>query len=78
MSIFGAGSSTTKDLIEWFLALMAIHQDVQEEMYQEITRVIGSSKSVSLDDKNDLPITESIIYETLRYGSLIPINLPHA
>lgn len=77
-AIFGAGSATTKDMIEWFLALMAVHQDVQEKMYQEIMRVVGADRLVSLTDKNELPITEAIIHETLRFSSMIPINLPHA
>ena len=77
-AIFGAGSATTKDMIEWFLALMAVHQDAQEQMYQEIMRVIGSDRLVSITDKNELPLTESIIYETLRFASMLPLSLPHA
>lgn len=77
LAIFGAGSSTTKDMLEWFLALMALHPDAQEDMYQEIMHVIGTSRLVSLTDKNELPVTEAIIHETLRIASMIPLNLPH-
>ena len=65
-------------MIEWFLGLMAVHQDVQETMYEEVMKEIGESGLVSLVDKSRLPITESIIHETLRYSSLVPINLPHS
>ena len=57
---------------------MAVHQDVQETMYQEVIREIGESGLVSLVDKPRLPITESIIHEILRYSSMVPINLPHS
>lgn len=77
LAIFGAGSSTTKDMLEWFLAFMALHPDAQEDMYQEIMRVIGASRLVSITDKNELPVTEAIIHETLRIASMIPLNLPH-
>ena len=76
-SFFGAGSATTKDMIEWFLAIMAVHVDVQETMYQEILSAIGPDVRVSLNDKNRLPITESIIQEVFRFGTLIPLNIPH-
>ena len=77
-AFFGAGSVTTKDMIEWVLALMAVHQDVQEVMYEEIIRVIGPNQLVSLNDRSSLPITESIITEVLRFSSMLPINIPHS
>ena len=77
-AFFAAGSATTKDAIEWALGLLAVHQDVQEEMFQEIDRVIGASRLASINDKNDLPITESIMFEVLRYASQVPVNIPHS
>lgn len=77
-AFFAAGSATTKDAIEWALGLLAVHQDVQEEMFQEINRVIGTSRLASINNKNDLPVTESILFEVLRYACQVPVNIPHS
>lgn len=77
-AFFAAGSATTKDAIEWTLGLLAVHQDVQEEMFQEIDRVISQSRLASINDKNDFPVTESILSEVLRFASQVPVNIPHS
>lgn len=77
-AFFAAGSATTKDAIEWALGLLAVHQDVQEEMFQEINKVISTSRLASINDKNNLPVTESIMFEVLRYASQVPVNIPHS
>lgn len=75
-AFLAAGSGTTKDAIEWALGVLAAHQDVQDEVHREIIKVAGA-RAVSIKDKNNMPTTESMLLEVLRFSSQIPINLPH-
>lgn len=75
-SFFGAGSTTTKDLLEWFCLLISSHPDIQEEMHREIVNSIGNH-TIRQQDRHSMPFTEAVLAEVLRFSSSIPINLPH-
>lgn len=76
-SFFGAGSTTTKDVLEWFCLLISSHPSVQERMHSEIVSVIGFNHDPSQQDRSMMPFTEAVLAEVLRFSSSIPINLPH-
>lgn len=56
---------------------MAAFPDIQSKVQQEIDAVIGQERVATFADKLNMPFTEAVIMEAHRYGSLIPINLPH-
>lgn len=76
-AMFGAGSGTVKDAVEWTLLYMAIHQDVQKNVQKEIDEIIGSERRPTYADRALMPYTLAVINESLRYTSMIPINIPH-
>ena len=54
---------TVTTALQWAVALMVKHQDVQEKVFQQIKDVVGLNRSVRLADRADLPLVEATIYE---------------
>ena len=49
---------------------------MQKKFAEEMKRVLGERKP-RLSDRGALPLFEATINETLRLGSIVPLNLPH-
>lgn len=59
------GTDTVAILLEWILARMVIHQDIQAKAQEEIDSIVGK-RSVSDSDLSKLPYLKAIIKESLR------------
>ncbi|XP_042394224.1 cytochrome P450 78A5-like [Zingiber officinale] len=59
------GTDTVAILLEWALARMVLHPDIQSRAHQEIDSVVGS-RPVSDADVGSLPYLQFIIKESLR------------
>ncbi|MCL7031228.1 hypothetical protein MKW94_025874 [Papaver nudicaule] len=60
------GTDTVAILLEWILARMVLHPDIQSKAQAEIDSVVGASRLVSDSDLPSLPYLLAIIKETLR------------
>ncbi|OAY47477.1 cytochrome P450 78A5 [Manihot esculenta] len=60
------GTDTVAILLEWILARMVLHPDVQSKVQSEIDTVVGSNRPVSDSDLPNLPYLRAIVKETLR------------
>ena len=49
--LFSAGGETTSTTMTWLFLVLAMHREIQEEMYNEIERVVGKNRLPSLADK---------------------------
>lgn len=76
-TLLGAGSNTLKESLEFILLLLALNQDVQERIYQEIKTVIGSERRPTYADRAEMPFTQASLSDAMRVTTLLPINLPH-
>jgi hypothetical protein len=56
---------------------MLHHGDVQSRIQNEVDLVIGPDRSPSLSDRAAMPYTEAAILETLRFGPVISLAVPH-
>ncbi|XP_055938577.1 cytochrome P450 18a1-like [Argiope bruennichi] len=74
-TFFGAGSETVRLTVDWLVLTMAVHQDVQKKVQQEIDNVIGTERFPSWDVHNKMPYTEATIMELMRWRTIIPINI---
>lgn len=60
------GTDTVAILLEWILARMVLHPDVQSKAQAEIDTVIGHTRQVLDSDIPNLPYLQAIIKECLR------------
>lgn len=60
------GTDTVAILLEWILARMVLHPDIQAKAQYEIDRVVGTSRMVTDADIPNLPYVHAIVKETLR------------
>ncbi|XP_071731538.1 cytochrome P450 78A5-like [Rutidosis leptorrhynchoides] len=60
------GTDTVAILLEWILARMVLHPDIQAKAQAEIERVVGRVRKVSDSDLDNLPYLHAIVKETLR------------
>lgn len=60
------GTDTVAILLEWILARMVLHPDIQAKAQAEIDSVFGLSRPVSDSDVHRLPYLQAIVKETLR------------
>lgn len=61
------GTDTVAILVEWVLARMVLHQDIQDKLYKEIASATSNNtRSLSDSDIPKLPYLQAIVKETLR------------
>ncbi|TKY47763.1 Cytochrome P450 78A5 [Spatholobus suberectus] len=60
------GTDTVAILLEWIMAMMVLHQDVQTKARQEIDTCIGQNGHVRDSDIPNLPYLQAIVKEVLR------------
>lgn len=76
MTLLITASETSANLVATTLVFLAIHQDVQQKVYEEICEVYGDeSTEVDYDNIGSLKYLEMVIKETLRLFSPIPISI---
>lgn len=60
------GTDTVAILLEWILARMVLHPDIQAKAQIEIDNAVGTARLVSDADLPNLPYLHAIVKETLR------------
>jgi len=60
------GTDTVAVLMEWVLARLVLHQDVQRRVHEELDRVVGPGRAVTEPDGASLSYLHAVIKEVLR------------
>ncbi|KAL6455928.1 hypothetical protein MHYP_G00357790 [Metynnis hypsauchen] len=68
-----AGVDTTSFTLSWSTYLLAKHQTVQQQIYEEVTNVLGG-RVPTADDVPQLPLIRGLVKETLRLFPVLPGN----
>lgn len=76
--LFSAGLETVTSTLEWAVLFLMRHPEIQEQIYEEVTKVVGTSRSPELDDLPNMPFTEATMYEVLRRSNVIALGNAHA
>ncbi|XP_076608140.1 cytochrome P450 2K1-like [Chaetodon auriga] len=76
LDLFAAGTDTTASTIQWCLLFMAKYPQIQDQVQEELSRVVGS-RQVLLEDRKNLPYTDAVIHETQRMANISPMAFPH-
>ncbi|XP_074594578.1 cytochrome P450 2F2-like [Brevipalpus obovatus] len=74
-TLFAAGSTTVFSTMSWMILFLVKFPHYQTRIREEISQVIGT-RSPSHEDRFSMPFTLAYIYETLRYRTNVPLNLP--
>lgn len=75
MNIFGGAYLTTRGTIMSMLHILAKRPDVQKSLQTEIDNVIGDVREPEIRDRQQCPLVEAFVLETLRYISHTPLAL---
>ncbi len=69
-----AGIESPSLILQWVLLCLAKHPQIQERLAAEVTQYAKQEQQTVLceDDLDSLPYCQAVIYETVRYCSLIP------
>ncbi|XP_057696757.1 cytochrome P450 2J2-like isoform X1 [Corythoichthys intestinalis] len=76
IDLLEAGTETTTTTLRWAMVYMMHYPDIQKKVQAEIDNVIGQSRPPALADRPDMNYTEAVIYETQRFGNIVPLGLP--
>ena len=60
------GTDTVAVVIEWVLARLMLHQDVQARVHEELDRVVGPNRAVTESDAASLVFLQAVVKEVLR------------
>ncbi|KAF9598851.1 hypothetical protein IFM89_031971 [Coptis chinensis] len=71
-----AAIETTLWSIEWGIAELVNHPEVQQKLRNELDTILGSGQ-VTEPDVNKLPYLQAVVKETLRLRMAIPLLVPH-
>ncbi|KAK0047190.1 cytochrome P450 2U1 [Biomphalaria pfeifferi] len=70
--LFLGGTETTSTTITWFALFMLNYPDVQEKIFEEINKCVGTERPPTLEDRPKLVYLNAAIKETLRRASILP------
>ncbi|KAJ7826623.1 cytochrome P450, partial [Mycena leptocephala] len=71
------GVHSTSGVIQWFLALIPSHPEIQARAHEELDRVVGQDCLPSAEDEPHLPYIRAIIKEVQRVHAPFWLATPH-
>ncbi|XP_032664141.1 methyl farnesoate epoxidase-like [Odontomachus brunneus] len=75
--LFSAGVETTNNTIGFVITYLAVRQDVQRKLHEEIKEVLGKDTLPRIAHKNRLPYLNATIAEVWRMSNVGPTSIPH-
>ena len=76
--IYALTCGQTSGIVQWFLALIGKHPDVQLRAHQELDAVVGRDRWPVAEDEKSLPYVRAIIKEVLRVHAPFWNATPHS
>lgn len=75
-NLFAAGTDTTAATVRWGLLFMTKYPHIQNQVHEELNRVVGV-RQICVEDRKSLPYTDAVIHETQRLANIVPLSLLH-
>lgn len=76
--LFGGAIDTSTVSMQWSLAYLIKYPDIQQQLHDELDRVIGRERLPTLQDIPSLPLLQATVYELLRVTSTAATAIPHS
>ncbi|KAK1889141.1 Cytochrome P450 2K1 [Dissostichus eleginoides] len=76
LNLFTAGTETTSATLRWALLLVTKYPKIQDQVQEELSRVIGH-RQVQIQDRKNLHFVNAVLHETQRLANIVPKSLPH-
>uniref|UniRef100_A0A4X2KDN3 Cytochrome P450 family 2 subfamily R member 1 n=1 Tax=Vombatus ursinus TaxID=29139 RepID=A0A4X2KDN3_VOMUR len=73
-----AGTETTTNVLRWAVLFMGLYPNIQGQVHKEIDLIVGPNRTPSLEDKSQMPFTEAVLHEVLRFCNVVPLGIFHA
>uniref|UniRef100_T1KYD0 Cytochrome P450 n=1 Tax=Tetranychus urticae TaxID=32264 RepID=T1KYD0_TETUR len=70
-----AGSDTISNTLKWSMIYLVKYPEYQIKIRDEIKQTIGLNRQPENVDRQQMPFTMAFIYETLRFSSIVALNL---
>ena len=68
---------TTSTTLRWAILLMALNEEIQSRVRDEIWRVLGRDRAPSNADRSALKYTDAVLAEVQRFVTLAPLAVAH-
>ncbi|EDO29696.1 predicted protein, partial [Nematostella vectensis] len=72
-----AGYETTVSTLKWAIVYLVNYPQYQQQIQQEMDKVVGRDRMPSLTDRPRLPLIQAALMETLRAGNIADEAIPH-
>lgn len=76
-TMYGAGTDTTISPINTFFLAMVLYPEVQKKAQEDIDRFLEPGRLPDFPDEDCLPYVTAIVKELFRWGSTLPLAVPH-
>ncbi|RAL00798.1 cytochrome P450 [Aspergillus ibericus CBS 121593] len=76
-SLYAGGADTTVSSISSFFLAMALFPEVQRKAQAELDAVVGTDRLPQYADREQLPYTNALVKEALRWHPVVPMSLAH-
>ncbi|KAK9500285.1 hypothetical protein O3M35_001573 [Rhynocoris fuscipes] len=76
VDLFIAGSVTTSSKIDFLIVQMLVNRDVQQNVYEEISKILKPGEIASLLHKDQMPYVNAVILENDRMYPITPVIGP--
>lgn len=76
--LMGAGSETSATTLKWIILALVKNPAIQKKLQKQVDSVLGKDQTPSTTDRTDLPYVEAVVLEGLRFGTAVPLSIPHA
>ncbi|XP_066442108.1 cytochrome P450 2B19-like [Eleutherodactylus coqui] len=75
--LFTAGTETISNTLLFSLLAVIQYPHIQEKVQKEINTVVGPNRLPTCSDRTQMPYTNAVVHEIMRYVDIVPLALPH-